>query len=208
MLLIFLVKSMVIFKVMTSFRPAVHLLNRTHTRPSTQRTAHLTRAAVPLLFLSFPSISSLSLSPSRQQSSRAPPISPTGGPHRRRHSSTLPFSSRLPPRLRSGCDGAGHRHLLPQRGSGLRRPDQRPEGHCLLQELRPAATRPHTGDPLGVRWRQPQRLLPVVQAPIDLSDFYSEGSVARADRARRGRGRRFHIGVAAPRSLICLPASP
>ncbi|CAD6212141.1 unnamed protein product [Miscanthus lutarioriparius] len=52
-----------------------------------------------------------------------------------------------------------------------------------------------------------RRLLLVAQAAIDPGVFYSEGSAARA---RRGRGRccrRFCIGVAAPRSLICLPAS-
>lgn len=52
-----------------------------------------------------------------------------------------PASPRPPP----GGDGGRLRRLLPGRGSGPRRPDQRPGGRRLLQGLRPPAARPSAG---------------------------------------------------------------
>lgn len=62
---------------------------------------------------------------------------------------TLPPSLPAPPNPRPppGGDGGRLRLLLPRRGSGPRRPDQRPGSRRLLQGLRPPAASSSAGKP-------------------------------------------------------------
>lgn len=90
-------------------------------------------------------------SPSGRTNRRHKAKAPPARRHARLHLPLLPISPAgdwcLPPQPSSGGDGGGLRRLLPRRGSGPRRPDQRPGGRRLLQGLRPAPARPRAGGP-------------------------------------------------------------